>query len=82
MHTVLSHLMYSVGILPVTILVVSNTRTLLSALVRPYPTCLTTFTSCSHAMLSYDNFKWERQVHLVKVKKGGTTRRPLSDTNI
>jgi hypothetical protein len=49
-----------------TVLVGSNTRTLLSALERPYPTCLLTVTPCVHAMLSYDaltgmhSFTWRR----------------------
>ena len=66
--------MYSVDMLPVTMIVASNKRKLLNPHVRPYPTCVVTFTSC-HVKLRY--FDWDGQVHLAKGKKGGKHGDPL-----
>jgi hypothetical protein len=63
LYAALSHLMYSVGMLPLTKLVVSNTRTLLSPLIQHV--CYFHAMRTCHAKLRY--FDWEGHVHFAIV---------------
>jgi hypothetical protein len=78
-YVALSHMIYSVPMFPVTMIVGSNTRTLLSPLVRPCPTFLVylvTFTSYTHVTLSYDTLIGMDRFTLRRAKRGDIRATP------